>query len=227
MKQLFRTACVGLSLLGLGWVHGVLGRRRRSGGPARPQLGCIGVDTIRRWFLGHWLCPRDTRGSKPESHHHGGRQRSRPVGRQGPHERRPVRSGGPDRQGQFPALAIDAGDGFADEVVTLTVSRANVQVFATNLQFKGDSGDYIDVRDRDPRRSCARTAGGRCRPGDRERHAGTAGHVPEELDAAPGRQVATMTATRGKGRASLVLALPLRAIRRADGSAISGSLTYL
>lgn len=43
----------------------------------------------------------------------------------------------------FVALAIDAGDGFADEVVTLTVSRANVQVFATNLQFRGDSGDYI------------------------------------------------------------------------------------
>ena len=44
----------------------------------------------------------------------------------------------------FAALGIDAGDGFADEVVTLTVSRANVQVFATNLQFKGDSGEHID-----------------------------------------------------------------------------------
>lgn len=41
------------------------------------------------------------------------------------------------------ALGIDAGDGFADEVVTLTVSRANVQVFVTNLRFTGESGDDI------------------------------------------------------------------------------------
>jgi hypothetical protein len=41
------------------------------------------------------------------------------------------------------ALGIDAGDGFAEEVVTLTVSRANVQVFVTNLRFTGESGDDI------------------------------------------------------------------------------------
>ena len=41
----------------------------------------------------------------------------------------------------FARLGIDSGDGFADEVVTLTVTRNGVQVFATNLRFTGFQGE--------------------------------------------------------------------------------------
>lgn len=37
----------------------------------------------------------------------------------------------------FRRLGIDAGDGFADEIVRLTVTRQGTQVFATNLRFTG------------------------------------------------------------------------------------------
>ena len=43
----------------------------------------------------------------------------------------------------FARLGIDAGDGFADEVVTLTVTRNGVQVFATNLRFSENRGEDI------------------------------------------------------------------------------------
>lgn len=43
----------------------------------------------------------------------------------------------------FARLGIDAGDGFADEVVTLTVTRNGVQIFATNLRFSENRGEDI------------------------------------------------------------------------------------
>ncbi len=43
----------------------------------------------------------------------------------------------------FTRLGIDAGDGFADEVVRLTVTRNGAQVFATNLRFSENRGEDI------------------------------------------------------------------------------------
>ena len=43
----------------------------------------------------------------------------------------------------FARLGIDAGDGFADEIVALTVTRNGVQVFATNLRFSENRGEDI------------------------------------------------------------------------------------
>ena len=41
----------------------------------------------------------------------------------------------------FGRLGIDAGDGFGDEVVRLTVTRQGTQIFATTLRFTGFRGE--------------------------------------------------------------------------------------
>src|SRR5919106_4196543 len=51
-------------------------------------------------------------------------------------------------QSAFRRLGIDANDGFADEVVQLTVTRNGTQVFTTRMRFTGTEGvDIIFERD--------------------------------------------------------------------------------